>query len=138
MATLSLFADRYQLSAIRDFAAQTGRDLGLDDSTIYDLQLAVDEACTNVVLHAYGGRGGEIEVTIEPVDDGVRVVIRDWGAAFDPGTVPAPDVTAPLAQRSLGGLGLYLMRQLMDEVDFCFDGRSGNRLTMLKRLHGRE
>lgn len=138
MATLSLQADRFQLATIRNFVMQTGRDLGLNERVIQHLELAVDEACTNVVQHAYDGQGGKIEITIELLAAGVQVVIRDWGATFDPRTVPIPDVTAPLQQRSPGGLGLFLMRQLMDQVDFQFDAERGNTLTMMKRLDGRE
>lgn len=138
MATLSLQADRFQLATIRNFVMQTSRDLGLNERVIQHLELAVDEACTNVVQHAYDEQGGKIEITIELLAAGVQVVIRDWGATFDPRTVPIPDVTAPLQQRSPGGLGLFLMRQLMDQVDFQFDAERGNTLTMMKRLDGRE
>lgn len=134
VAELSLAADHDQLATIREFVAEAGRQLGLAGKTIRDLQLAVDEACTNVIEHAYGGRGGEIQVRIEPTDQGLRVTIRDWGQAFDPEAVPVPDVTAPLEQRPLGGLGLFLMRQLMDRVEFEFDAETGNRLVMEKQI----
>jgi anti-sigma regulatory factor (Ser/Thr protein kinase) len=101
------------------------------------LQLAVDEACANVVQHGYGGQGGEIEITVERDGDGVRVTLRDWGTSFDPQAVPAPDVTASLEQRRLGGLGLFLIHQVMDDVSFAFDAEGGNVLTMVKRLQGR-
>jgi serine/threonine-protein kinase RsbW len=134
MPTLNVHADLDGLATIREFAAQAGYDLGLDRQGVYDLQLAVDEACANVVLHAYGGRGGEMEIAIEPAEGGVQVTIRDWGRAFEPQAVPSPDIEASLEQRRLGGLGLYLMRQVMDQVDFTFDAKNGNRLTMIKRL----
>ena len=137
MPTLSLYADPSRLATIREFVARAGYDLGLDKPEVYDLQLAVDEACANVVLHAYNGRGGEMEITVEPAAGGVQVTIRDWGRAFDPQTVASPDIEASLEQRRLGGLGLYLMRQVMDEVDFAFDLEKGNTLTMLKRLRGK-
>lgn len=137
MPTLSLYAEPSRLATIREFVAQAGYDLGLNKQEIYDLQLAVDEACANVVLHAYGGRGGEVEITVELTGGGVRVTIRDWGRAFDPQTVPSPDIEASLEQRRLGGLGLYLMRQVMDEVHFAFDVDNGNTLTLLKRFRGK-
>jgi serine/threonine-protein kinase RsbW len=134
MAELCLDANCFQLATIRKFAHQVGSDLGLAESVIDDLQLAIEEACTNVVRHGYGGQGGEIELQIEPAEGGVRVTVRDWGKAFDPEAVPVPDVTAPLDERRPGGLGLYLMRKLMDEVSFEFDAEQGNALTMFKRL----
>jgi serine/threonine-protein kinase RsbW len=137
MATLTLCTDCSQLATIREFVAQVGRDWGLEKQVIDDLQLAVDEACTNIVVHAYDGQPGEIEVEVKITDKGVWVITRDWGKAFDPEAIPMPDVTAPLEERQLGGLGLYLMRQVMDEVQFKFDTETGNTLTMFKRLQGK-
>jgi serine/threonine-protein kinase RsbW len=138
MAKLKLFADDRQLARIRDFVAKEGESLGLDDQVIYALQLAVDEACSNVIEHGYGGRGGEIEVTIGPIEDGIQVMMRDWGNSFDPDAVPIPDVTAPLEDRKPGGLGLFLMREMMDDVRFEFDRQQGNTLTMIKRRRKEE
>ncbi len=138
MATLSLYAGLGDLATIREFLARIGTDLGLDADVIYDLQLAVDEACANVINHGYGGQAGRIDVTIEPVAKGVQVVVRDWGGAFDPRVVPAPDVEAPLEKRRLGGLGLFLMREVMDDVSFTFDAEKGNTLRMVKRSQRRE
>ena len=134
MTTRILDADRAQLAAIREFVTQVGQTLGFDGQALYDLQLAVDEACTNVIEHAYGDQGGEIRITVEAIENGVRVVIQDWGRPFDPTAIGIPDVCAPLEERRLGGLGLFLMRQVMDEVDFVFDPVEGNRLTMVKRI----
>jgi serine/threonine-protein kinase RsbW len=132
MANLNLFIKLDNLCVAREFVVQAGRDLGLDPWVIDALQLAADEACSNIFRHAYGGQGGEMEITIEPVDDGVQVVLRDWGAAFDPQAVTCPDVTAPLEQRPYGGLGLFLIRNMMDQVEFQFDRQEGNTLTMVK------
>jgi serine/threonine-protein kinase RsbW len=136
MATLTLLADSHQLASIREFVAQAGRDLNMEESAIYQLTLAVDEACSNTIRHGYGGQAGKIEVTIEPVEAGVQTVIRDWGAPFQPDAVPVPDVTAPLEQRPKGGLGLFIIRRVMDEVRFEFSAESGNTLTMVKRIAG--
>jgi serine/threonine-protein kinase RsbW len=133
MAKLSLHADLSDLATIRDFVAAAGQQLGLNERALYELQLAADEACTNVIQHAYGGQGGKIEVTVEPVTRGVRVIIHDWGAPFDPQAVPPPALTAPLELRPVGGLGLFLIRQTMDQVDFEFDAEHGNTLTLVKR-----
>jgi anti-sigma regulatory factor (Ser/Thr protein kinase) len=134
MATLSLYADLAELAIIREFVEQESRGLGLSERVISDLRLAVDEACTNVIRHAYDGQGGRIEVTIQPVASGIQVQVRDWAKGFDLSAVPAPDVTAPLEERPLGGLGLFLMRKMMDDVQFKFDATHGNTLTMIKLL----
>lgn len=136
MASLRLLVDLDTVAEVREFVVQVGHDLGLPSGAIDELELAVEEACTNVCRHAYGGHCGEIELSLERGEGSVEVVLRDWGAAFDPSAVCCPDVTAPLEERSLGGLGLYLMRQLMDRVEFEFDEESGNTLTMVKELPG--
>lgn len=133
MATLTLIADAHKLASIREFVAQACKDLDLDRSATYHLTLAVDEACSNTIKHGYGGQGGKIVITVEPVEAGVRTVVRDWGIPFEPNAVPEPDITAPLDQRPKGGLGLYIIRQVMDEVHFEFDAENGNTLTMVKR-----
>jgi serine/threonine-protein kinase RsbW len=132
MAELSLFVDLDHVSEVREFVGRIGEELALESHVIFELQLAVEEACSNVVFHAYDGQGGDLEVSIEPVDGGVQVVLRDWGVAFDPQTVRVPDVQAPLDQRPLGGLGLHIMRQMMDQVEFQFDPDRGNTLTLVK------
>ena len=138
MTTMHLCADLAQLGTIREFVAEASRDLDVDEWSIPDLQLAVDEICSNIILHGYGGQGGQLEVMVQAVAEGVQLTVRDWGMAFDPDAVSVPDVDAPLEQRSLGGLGLFLVRQLMDDVRFEFSEERGNSVTMVKRLrHGR-
>jgi serine/threonine-protein kinase RsbW len=132
MAMLNLLVDLDHVSEVREFVGRIGEELALDSQVIFELQLAVEEACSNVVFHAYDGQGGDLEVSVEPVDGGVQVVMRDWGAAFDPQAVRTPDVEAPLDQRPLGGLGLHIIRQMMDQVDFQFDAEEGNTLTLVK------
>jgi serine/threonine-protein kinase RsbW len=131
---MNVYADLSHLGAIRQFVTLTGHELDLDEQTISDLQLAAEEICANAISHGYGGRGGEIEVTVERIAEGIQMTVRDWGNSFDPETVPVPDLSAPLEERPLGGLGLYLVRQLMDEVHFELGGVNGNLVTMIKRL----
>jgi serine/threonine-protein kinase RsbW len=134
---MRLFADFSHLVVIRRFVAKVSRELGLDAHLIPDLQLAVDEVCANIIEHGYSGQGGDIEVTIELVREGVQAQVRDWGVAFDPQAVPKPDVSLPLEKRPLGGLGLFLVQQVMDDVRFEFDAQKGNTVTMLKRFRSK-
>lgn len=109
---------------------------GFDERALYEIQLAVDEACANVVDHAYQGADrGDIEVCCHLDDQILTIQVRDWGRGFDLSSVADPDLDAPLEQRSLGGLGLFLVRQVMDDVQFTSDPEQGNELVMLKRLH---
>jgi len=105
----------------------------MDDSEVYAVELAVDEACSNIIEHAYGvDNGGEIECTCEAEDDRLTVILRDHGEPFDPATVTRPDLSSGIEKRPLGGLGVYLMRQLMEDVRFEARGEAGNLLTMVK------
>jgi anti-sigma regulatory factor (Ser/Thr protein kinase) len=99
----------------------------------FDLQVSVEEACTNIIEHAYKKAGGRFTVCFQVRDRDVVVTVRDRGKAFDPCLVPKPDFLVPLRDRPLGGLGLYLMQRLMDEVSFGFSETEGNVLVMVKR-----
>jgi anti-sigma regulatory factor (Ser/Thr protein kinase) len=121
------------LAIIADFVVKAAGASGLNEKATFEVQMAVDEACTNIIQHSYGGEGkGEIALHCELADGDFVVTIRDHGRPFDPEAVPPPDLTSSLAERREGLLGLYFMRQLMDEVRFRFDAE-GNELTMVKR-----
>ncbi|HVP13740.1 MAG TPA: ATP-binding protein [Phycisphaerae bacterium] len=123
-----------QLEAIRKFAGQAARDMGMDDSDIYTVELAVDEACTNIIEHAYRGiKGGDIECTCDAQAESLTIILRDHGKPFNPSSVPYPNLDAELKDRKVGGLGVYIIRKLMDEVHFEPLGESGNVLTLIKR-----
>ncbi|MGD8625870.1 MAG: ATP-binding protein [Anaerolineae bacterium] len=115
--------------------AQAATQLGFEESALYQIELAVDEACANVVEHAYPhDERGEMEVVCFLHARHLVIRVRDWGSGFDLGAVDEPDVSAPLEDRGLGGLGLFLVRQVMDGVRFHFDPEAGNELFMVKRL----
>jgi len=121
------------LDTIRGFATQAARDAGMDDSETYAVELAVDEACTNIIEHAYQGENrGEIECTCDSNNVCLTVIIRDHGKPFDPSTVVTPDLDADIDNRVVGGLGVFLMKRCMDEVQFEPLGEAGNVLTMVK------
>ncbi len=118
------------LHFVTDFAAQ----VKMTDESIYYLKLAVDEAATNIIEHAYEQMTGEITVEIVAQQDDLIITLIDNGTPFDPYSVPQPDLTAPIEQRTPGGLGVYLMYTVMDEVSYE-PGPPTNRLTMVKRKH---
>jgi anti-sigma regulatory factor (Ser/Thr protein kinase) len=124
------------LTAIGDFVGAVAKKLKLSNEVTFALQMAVDEACANVMEHAYAGqKDGTVSIRCQTVGDQVVVTIQDRGRPFDPQAVPRPDPSAPLEKRGNGALGLYLMERLMDSVEFEFDDESGNTLTMKKRFH---
>ncbi|MFQ5812202.1 MAG: ATP-binding protein [Anaerolineae bacterium] len=121
------------LATIANFVVKAAQASGLNEKAAFEVQMAVDEACTNVIKHSYGEEGrGEIALRCQLADGDFVVTIRDHGQPFNPAAVPPPNLTASLAERQESGLGLYFMRQLMDEVRFRFDAE-GNELTMVKR-----
>jgi len=132
------FPGRFEsLAGIRKFVFQAASDAGFDEKEIYAVELAVDEACANIIEHAYGGEGvGEIECTCNDLNDGLEIIIKDDGEPFDPEAVIPPDFSVDLEDVKPRGAGLYLIRNMMDDVDFVFSKKSGNVLRMVKRKKG--
>ncbi|MDD1728634.1 MAG: ATP-binding protein [Methanospirillum sp.] len=97
------------------------------------IQLAVEEAVTNVVMHGYDDSGGDVLIRLESSPAQIAITIIDAGAAFDPTTIPPPDVTADLDHRKIGGLGVHLIRSVMDEVRYARE-RDQNKLTLIKNI----
>lgn len=129
---LSLIGTFADMPEILVFVEQACAQAGLDPAVYFDLQLAVEEACANVIEHAYAGKGGEIRLRFETQARDAIVTLHDRGRPFEPDRVGAPNLDLPLAKRPIGGLGLHLMYQLMDEIRFVFS-ESGNTLVMVKR-----
>ena len=125
------------LTTISDFVTSAAKQFRLDEDQAFAVQMAVDEASTNVIEHAYAGRtDGTIDITCELASDRMVVRIHDHGLAFDPRAVLPPGSAAPMSENEERCLGLLLMHKLMDSVDFRFDAVKGNTLTMVKRRHG--
>ena len=122
------------LEKISDFIVQAAKEAGLDDSATYAVQLAVDEAATNIIEHAYRGTNqGIIICSYDVLKDGIKIVLKDQGRPFDPQAVPEPNIKVPLEDLKPRGLGLYMMRKVMDDIRFEFSPKHGNTLTMFKR-----
>jgi len=115
-----------------DFVADACRAWGVSDQARFDILLAVDEAVSNIVNHGYGAQGGPITLRIQRQGGDVHIQLIDNGVTFDPTHVAQPELSGPLAQRRIGGLGLYFMRQVMDDVRYEHDER-GNVLQLIKR-----
>lgn len=134
-AKLAVTSEMKNLTAVSDFVTEFARSQKICEDDTFALQTAIDEACANVVDHAYQGKpDGKMQIQCTLSDGQVTVTIVDHGKPFDPSSVPRPDVSAPLQKRQEGGLGLYLMERLMDSVKFEFDSAKGNRLTMKKKV----
>jgi serine/threonine-protein kinase RsbW len=129
---LRVEASLKNLHEIRTFIEQSGQRLGVQKSALADLQLAVDEAVTNIVLHGYGGHSGPVELHMEPSGENVIVRIRDQARWFDSSTVRAPQLDTNLADRPFGGMGLFLIKKMTDESEFRALPGGGNELELVK------
>lgn len=130
------FAAKFEfLDEIREFVGEIARAGGFSEREIYNIQLASDEAASNIIEHAYAGiNNGVLEVSCEVKNGVMTIILVDHGASFDPSEIPTPDLTADLLERKIGGLGIYLMRKLMDEVHYKAEPeKNRNTLTMIKR-----
>ena len=128
-----------------EFVSEGAAHAGFDEDAIFQVQLACDEACTNVIEHTYQAEGvGDITLSWEVRGDKFIVVIEDKGHPFDPDDIPpAPVPPLPIDASveddlKVGGLGVYFMRKLMDKVTYSYREGSGNVLTMIKQLPGKK
>jgi serine/threonine-protein kinase RsbW len=131
--TTAIFPGSYKsLHPIREFVVKAATQAGFDEAGVYAVELAVDEACSNIIEHAYRGESkGEIFCTHQIREDSLVIVLKDHGQRFDPDSIPEPNFSPHLEDLKAGGAGLFLMRKMMDEVRFEFD-ENGNTLTMVK------
>ena len=132
MPRIQLAARLENLAPMLAFIEQGAKELGFDVTKLDRMHLAFEEALVNVINYAYPNKYGNIEITYEVKEDKRFVVeIIDWGIPFDPLSLPKPDVEAPLEKRKVGGLGIYLIRTIMDEVSYRRD-QDRNILTLTK------
>ena len=131
---LRLANDLDGLVGLAERVERFGVEQGLAENVVNALNVVLDEAVSNAINHGYdAGVRGEIAVRLRRSADRVEVEVEDDGRPFDPLQVPPPDLGLPLERRPIGGLGIHLIRNLMDEVSYARQaGR--NVLKMAKRL----
>ena len=121
------------LELIRDFIAKVSGKVGFGEDDIDKIRIAVDEACTNVIKHAYEQEGEDhIGVIIKIDYSKLTIIVTDRGKGFDPKALELPKMETYLAELRVGGLGIYLMKTLMDEVDYTIKPGVGNEVRMVK------
>jgi len=130
---LSVEASLENLHEVRDYIDRAGESFGVDSNVLADLRLVVDEAVTNVILHGYDGRSGQVELHMERDGDAVIIRIRDQAESFDASHVNAPQLDTSLADRPFGGMGIFLIKKLTDEAEFLSLPGGGNELKLVKR-----
>ena len=126
---LTLHNDVAEVPLLAEWVEQIGEELGLEMPEVFQLNLALEEAVVNVMNYAYED-SGLIDLTAKVVDSEIVFVLEDSGKAFDPTQVDDPDITLSAEDRDIGGLGIFLVQQLMSGVTYSReDGK--NVLTMI-------
>jgi serine/threonine-protein kinase RsbW len=133
--TLVVNASTGRLAEVRQFIAEKAEDFGFDEKQVSDIRLAVDEACTNIIKHAYQyDENQNVEIKIGLEDDKLWVSLIDTGAAFNPNKYSKPDLKRQMREKKRGGVGVYLIRKLMDKVEYLKKD-DYNMIRMFKNLN---
>ncbi len=123
MQTLRLPSRLESLEPFRQFLAERAADVNLAPATLSKAELVLEEIVANHVMHAYKDAPGETEVAcFLRRDESFCLQIADWGEPFDPLSQPPPDTTAPLEERKIGGLGIHLVKNMADHLEYRREG----------------
>lgn len=132
-ATTTLGNDLAELPGALDWLEAVLRAAGVGDAVVGELRLVAEEGLSNVIQHAYADTARHsIEVAVEIGGGEIQLVLRDDGRPFNALAAPAPDLDAPLEQRPAGGLGIHLLRSLVDRADYRREN-DANVLRLVKR-----
>jgi len=134
---IKIEANLKNLSVISSVVSEAMEQAHIDAAIIPKVLLAVDEACTNIILYAHPERKGYIRLACWLNHDDFVISIEDKGKPFNPCAVSPPKLDVSLEERSVGGLGIYFMRTFMDEISYKYDPTTGNQLTMKKHVGSR-
>jgi serine/threonine-protein kinase RsbW len=134
-AALTIKSDINEIPRVSDLLESVMLDHHFPDEDILDTQLAVEEVVTNVIVHGYGEAGGEIRVSCSADDSAIEIRVEDSADPFDPLSLPEPDISASIDDRKIGGLGIFLTRQVMDDIRYRYE-RNKNILVLTKKRSG--
>jgi serine/threonine-protein kinase RsbW len=124
-----------KLSLVREFVSEAAGKFGFDEESINKISIAVDEACTNIIKHSYDFASNKnIDLAIIMNESKFEIVISHQGKSFDPESVKPPDMKEYLSHFRRGGLGMHLMRSLMDHVEYTMSAAKRNEVHLIKYL----
>jgi serine/threonine-protein kinase RsbW len=132
---LKIPSDTANLEIIRDFVSGIARNLGFNVEDINRIELAVDEASTNVIKHAYKGNNlnkKTIFIKVITYPNKIEICVADKGTGFDPKKIQTPNMENYLKKMKRGGLGMFLIKTLMDKVEYHINPGVHNRVKMIK------
>ncbi len=120
-----------ELAAVWEFVSSELASHGVPDAEMMRIELAVEEVFVNIASYAYPDGGGDAKVSVAVINDDVTIRFEDRGVPFDPLKADEPDTDASLEEREIGGLGIFLVKEMMDDVRYEYkDGK--NILTFSK------
>ena len=124
-----------EVKRMQTFLFSVCSELSIDDATYRSINLALEEAVVNVINYAYAkGKRGHVEISSRVEGNRLLLTIKDSGAPFDPTQAAEADTTTDLRRRAIGGLGIYLVRNLMDDMKYERTDDGYNVLTLVKRF----
>jgi len=133
---LKLPSQSDNLALIRELVTKVATQVGFSNDDVSKIELAVDEACANVIKHAYGNNSKNlIDVLIKVDTQKLMVVVTDKGKGFRPDEIKLPKMSEYLQEMRVGGLGIYLIETLMDKVNFDVKPGIRNQVKMIKYLN---
>jgi serine/threonine-protein kinase RsbW len=121
------------MAEMRRLIEETAVSLHANQDALTELLLAANEALTNIIVHGYQSQPGPIEIEIVTEGTALIVHLYDRAPLFDPTAVPPPDTTLPLEQRQPGGLGVHMMRQFTNQLQYRIRPAGGNELILVKQ-----
>lgn len=128
---LTIRSDLGEIARVSSLLEELMAGQGFMADEILDTQLAVEEAITNIIVHGYRGGTGEIVIRCRATEEQVEVRVEDTAPAFDPLSLPEPDLTAAVEDRKIGGLGVFLIRQVMDGI--AYRRENGKNILVLEK-----
>ncbi len=128
------------LERVRSFVIDYARKIGFNDDGTGEIELAVDELCTNIIRYSYNQDPDippelkQIEVEVEEIKKGIQITVKDHGKPFDPGRFPLVNLDDHISELRTHGLGIYTMKKFMDKLKHEYKEGRGNNITLIKKL----
>lgn len=131
--TMSVQASTEHLAKVRDFVAKYASEFGFKKQDVADIRLAVDEAYTNIIKHSYKNNSQKsVDIQLGYNGNEFWISLLDTGESFDPLSYTEPDIRQKIKEKKRGGVGVYLIRELMDDVEYLNKGPT-NEIRMVKK-----
>jgi serine/threonine-protein kinase RsbW len=129
---MTIGSDIAEIPAVSALLENAMQAHGFSSEEILDTQLAVEEVITNIIIHGYKEPGGEIHLSCRITRTRAEIRICDAAPPFNPLSIPEPELEGGVDERGIGGLGVYLLRNVMDDISYRYEN-GNNILTLVKR-----